>query len=303
MFDPRDPRGTLSSMAATASAPAPKGFAGAEYLKFYETEPDETATGSKTWFARGQNFVVAYSDVEAGASFARTDQPDEYMLLLPDKETRVEIATPAETVQVDGNSLTILPPGASTIKVTSGGRFIRLFSSLCTDLLAKAPNNDSYAQPHPNVALLEPWPEPPAGYKVRAYSLDVPKQEGRFGRIWRSTNFMVNWSGGSEGPRDTKRMSPHSHPDFEQCSLIVEGEYMHHLRWPWTPDYADWREDEHVFCGAPSVTVIPPPSIHTSQGIGAGLNSLIDIFSPPRHDFSEKPGWVLNADEYPTATK
>jgi hypothetical protein len=33
--------------------------------------------------------------------------------------------------------------------------------------------------------------------------------------------------------------------------------------------------------------------------VGDGSHLLIDIFAPPRHDFSARPGWVVNADEYP----
>jgi hypothetical protein len=277
-----------------ASAPA-------EYVKFYELAPLDDSGSERTWYARGQNVVVAYTAAGSGAALTRADQPDEYMLLVLDTATRVEVSTPYERVQVEGSSLVILPPGQSSVAVASDGRLVRVFSTRSADLANKCSNAASYATPHVDVAPLEPWPDPPGGFRIRSYSLDVPSEPGRFGRIWRCTTLMVNWLEAGAGPRDVRRMSPHAHPDFEQCSLVVEGEYVHHLRWPWTTNLNDWREDDHELCGSPSVTVIPPTSIHTSQAVGAATNQLVDIFSGPRIDFSQTPGWVLNAAEYPMA--
>jgi hypothetical protein len=110
---------------------------------------------------------------------------------------------------------------------------------------------------------------------------------------------MVNVLPEDDQPRDPTQLSPHHHDDFEQVSLQVHGDYVHHMRVPWTPDSSTWRDDEHQRCTAPAVVVIPPPLVHTSQSVEAMHHWLIDVFAPPRRDFSERPGWVRNADEYP----
>jgi hypothetical protein len=298
MYAAGDPRATLAP-AASQAARAPTAFNGAEYAKFYESAPQEDDASGRTWFVRGQNFIVAYSEAKPGAKFARTAQTDEYAVLMPDKDVAAGIAAGDETVEVPGNSLVFVPPGNSQISLPKGGRIVRLFSFKSEDLAARCSNAASYAQPHANIPAFKPWPAPKGGYRIRSYDLDIKGGEGRFGRIFRSTNFMINVLEPRQGPRDTSKLSPHHHDDFEQCSLALEGDFIHDIRWPWIPDMAAWREDDHERCAAPSVAVIPPPAIHTTRAIGPGVNLLVDIFSPPRVDFSLKPGWVLNADDYP----
>lgn len=298
MYDPSDPR---SRMAAAAPASKPAGaqaFAGADYGLFYEIGPQIVADGARTWLTRGQNFLVGQSEIDPGGSLWRPNQPDEYVLLLPDRDTPAVVEANGVRVEVDGYSLVILPPGESRITLPNGGRATRVFSTRSEDLNSACSNADSYAAPHPNVTLLEPWPDPVGGFRIRAYSLDVPPTPGRFGRIFRCTTLMVNYLDPQHGPRDITKLSPHHHDDFEQGSLALDGAFTHHLRWPWTTNLNVWRDDEHALVRSPSLTVIPPPAIHTSRGMEAGLNQLVDIFSPPRVDFS-KQGWVLNADEYP----
>jgi len=49
---------------------------------------------------------------------------------------------------------------------------------------------------------------------------------------------------------------------------------------------------------SPSLAIIPPTVIHTSDNLGSN-GRLVDIFSPPRLDLSSTPGLVINAADYP----
>lgn len=299
MYESHDPRSRLNKPAAAATPVAGPGFAAAEYVKFAELPAAESTAQAKTWFGRGQNFVVAYSEVQPGARFERRGQADEYMLLLPEEGAGASIEAQGETVAITGHTLAIVPPGDSVVSLRQAGTLVRVFSTRNADVAALAANADAYAAAHPHIPPYQTWPEPPGGYRIRAYSLDVPPQPGRFGRIWRCTTLMINVLPFEPAPRDTTRLSPHHHDDFEQGSLALKGAFVHHIRWPWTADQRNWRDDDHAHCPAPSIAVIPPPAIHTSAATEADGNQLIDIFAPPRMDFSKMPGWVLNADEYP----
>lgn len=100
-----------------------------------------------------------------------------------------------------------------------------------------------------------------------------------------------------DGPRGNDALSPHAHADIEQGSLAIDGSYVHHLRTPWGADAAAWLEDVHLDAGPETLLLIPPGLIHTTEGVGPGRHFLLDIFAPPRGDFTAK-GWMANAGDY-----
>jgi hypothetical protein len=271
-------------------------FVPATYATFHDSPSSEDGDGARTWYVCGQAMLVAYSDADPGASLVRESQPDEYALVLPDADTSAVVEYGGQTSTIAGFSLTFVGPGASSVRLPDGGRVVRIFTTAASDLVARCPQ----APPeNPRIAPLRRWPEPAGGYGIRSYPLGVEPGEGCFGRIFRSSTLMLNFIQPSDGPRDPTALSPHHHDDFEQGSLALDGEFVHHLRWPWTQNRHQWRDDEHVRCGSPSIAIIPPPAIHTTEAIGAGANVLVDVFCPPRLDFAQRPGWVLNDADYP----
>lgn len=269
----------------------------ATYAAHYLDAPQQEGPGWRTWLTRGANFVVAVSEVAAGAILARDENPDEYFVFLPGNRARIH--ADGRVAESAGETLTIVPPGASSVEALESGHVVRVFSKFCGDLAERSSNRDAYADGAPECAPLVSWPEPADGYKLRHYVLADHVRPDSNMRIFRSRNLMVNVLNKRTVPRDPHKLSPHSHADFEQASLAIQGIYVHHLRWPWVPDMTQWREDEHVKIGSPSVTVIPAKVQHTSANVSEGDCWLVDIFSPPRMDFSSKPGMVCNADDYP----
>jgi mannose-6-phosphate isomerase-like protein (cupin superfamily) len=269
----------------------------ASVARWHDQQPQQEAPGARTWVARGANFVVTVTDARPGVRLERRTQADEYMVYLP--ECGATLRAGNEVVEAEAQSVTIVPPGHSEVIVEGTGQVVRVFSHLAHDLIALASNAAEYANAPADVAPLEPWPTPADGFRLRTYPLAQHTQDDSNMRIFRCTNLMLNVLTPRMVPRDVHKLSPHSHADFEQGSLALRGQWIHHMRYPWVPDMSAWRDDEHIEVGSPSLTVIPPKAIHTSRNLNEGGAWLLDIFAPPRMDFSSKPGKVANERDYP----
>lgn len=259
-------------------------------------DPDLISSGgSRTWSVRGRNFVVAITELAAGDQLVEHDLPDEYVLLVRDDAVVSVEHDGRAGAAVPEPALVVVPAGTSTVRAASPTTVTRVFTARCEEPLRRAAN---YAAPPDLRAAPLPESTVDAVDEIRIHRLrDIPEQAGRLGRIFRTQSLMVNWFPVQEGPRDTERLTPHSHADFEQMSVTLAGDYVHHLRVPWTPRMSEWRDDAHIEVGSPSMTLIPPTVVHTTRAVGAGPHTLVDVFAPPRTDFLAN-GWVLNAGDY-----
>lgn len=271
----------------------------AAYYEPSHRPPDERTPDSESWYAVASNFVVVMTRAAEGAVLTSSDVADEHCVVLPTGNVPLTVKTGEESVHAEENSLVIVPPGTSTIEVEQAGWVYRVFSCHC-DVYARAAERDDTPRTGFEAAPLIPGPDPVGGFRLRHHRLADYEHLDGDQRIFRTTNMMIKLAPARDQRRPPTNLSPHSHDAFEQASLVVHGEWIHHLRFPWGKDRSEWRDDEHVRVGSPSVTIMPVGAIHTSQSVGPKWNQLIDIFAPPRLDFA-RSGRVTNADEYPLA--
>ncbi|QSE41316.1 hypothetical protein JXX30_00295 [Rhodococcus erythropolis] len=277
-------------------------IAAPQYIDFHGEPSAPTAAGGKRWSARGQNFLVEYVEAVPGDAF-EYDIAGEHVLIVPDERAGLSVDAGDRRARVAQPAVVVLPPGPSALLVDRATRFVHLVDVRDDTTTWVASNSERYDRPDPRVAGIDVLPRVADRLTAEVFELSqYPPAPGRFGTMFQSETFLVNILDPQVGPRDHEALSPHHHDDFEQCSLALEGEWVHHMRTPWGPRRSQWREDEHQMIGSPSVTIIPPPVQHTSEAVGSKVNQLIDIFCPVRRDFLDK-GWVLNAGNYITAPR
>lgn len=245
--------------------------------------------------ARGQNFLVDWFEASQAASISFASDHETMVMLF---DTAGLISGEGQSQELPRRSLSVLPPGAYQIKLTGAGRGC-ILSTHRKDTPPEPLNAASYQPPDARVAPVGPsWARRGDARTIQVFEIDnvkAPADNPRL-KMFQSATMSINWVD-YDGPRDRTALSPHSHRDFEQASLAVSGDFVHHLRVEWGKNANEWREDMHKQAPSPSVLVIPPELIHTTEGVNAGHHLLIDVFAPPRRDFIAK-NWVLNASEY-----
>jgi mannose-6-phosphate isomerase-like protein (cupin superfamily) len=247
---------------------------------------DLAKTGQSRGLARAQNFSVEWLIGDAGQSFAYGSD-HETILLFPAVGGRL---TGSADEAAPPRSVVIAPPGSYEVALDQAGAFA---------ILATHRTDQPTAVDRPDARIISVGrPFAPKRAAVRVHRLDdVPYPEGNPRlKFLQSETMSINVVEYS-GARSRSALSPHSHAAFEQATLTVAGDFLHHFRTEWGKDADLWREDQHVPVGQAVVAVIPPNVIHTTEGVGAGHHMLFDIFAPPREDFIAK-NWVHNAEDY-----
>jgi len=268
----------------------------------FADHPPVRKDGRNHWLMRGQNFVVEWVEAGAVSGPFEIESAFEMLVLLPDAGatlTRIEAGMRQECV-AGRHTLCILPAGKFVIQMSEAGP-CAIIASQRSDIDPEAVlNADAYRSPDARIDPGKPYLHKTGKKRseIEVLSIDAvvaPADNPRL-KMFQTETLSINWVE-YEGERDRSALSPHTHANFEQGSLAIAGNYLHHLRVEWGKNADLWRDDEHVKAPSPSMMVVPVQMLHTTEGVGGGRHLLIDVFSPPRADFIAK-GWMLNAADY-----
>lgn len=253
------------------------------------------ARGSGTARATGAHFAVELHHGETEPVIVAS--ADETILLLTAVAATIDGTAPA--CAAPARSVCILPPGRHLVRRAAPGPCVVLRGD--PDAVTEPIADDATGRRDPWLVLPVPHRRLRAAGQVVVHAVDELPVTGSGSRMrmLQSSRLSLNWVE-YDGPRDRSALSPHAHRDFEQGSLALQGRFVHHLRVPWGPDAGQWREDEHLEAGSPSLLVIPAGTEHTTEGVGEEPHLLIDLFSPPRADFIAR-GMVANSADYAAA--
>jgi hypothetical protein len=260
---------------------------GAQLVEFGGAAPPERR------FAVGQTFIAEWFNLAGTtASFASAE---ETILYFPDMGGSLGVG--AQKVEIPDAALVVAPAGHATVQLRSPG-IVLVLATERADLDPAHALNAPVTRDSRVKAVGERFARAGGANGIEVFpisQLQPPPTNGRI-RFLQSATMSINLVL-YDGPRGRNALSPHSHTDFEQATLAIHGDYVHHLRSPWGPDADQWRDDVHLPAGPASLLLIPPHLIHTTEGIGDGRHVLMDIFAPPRRDFIQR-GWVANAADY-----
>jgi hypothetical protein len=244
---------------------------------------------------RGQNFLIEWFEASQATTLGFASGHETIVMLFG---MAGKLSGEGLDADAPRRSVSVIPAGRYEISLQGAGHGC-ILSTDRQDAPPAALNATSYRTPDSRVAAIGPaWTRVGNARTIQVFEIDkikAPADNPRL-KMFQSATMSINWVD-YDGPRDRTALSPHSHADFEQASLAVAGDFIHHLRVTWGKNANAWRDDEHKVAGSPSVLVIPPDLIHTTEGVGEGHHLLIDIFAPPRRDFIAR-NWVHNAGEY-----
>ena len=158
-YDKNDPRSQLSTAGSSPSGiPRP-----AQYRELHKIGPDERHdNGSNTWWTRSQAMVIGWTEARPDDDLV-SDVAGEHAVLVLDGAT-LQVTHDGEVVSIDEPAVVIVPPGSSSLQITSAGTVIRVIAAAtAADLAGRCANKGEYDDDDANVAEFAPWPDPRTG--------------------------------------------------------------------------------------------------------------------------------------------